>query len=166
MSDTEEVPGTIQAVSIKLPPFWPADPDMWFGQVEAKFATRRITSEKTKFDYIVACLSPDAATEVRDRIINPPTATPYTTLKRELIKRTAGSNQQKLQKLMNEVQLGDSRPSQLLRRLWCSTSGDDTVLRELLVQRLPSNVRMVLAPSADSISLGNLAYIHSPLSQI
>ena len=30
-------------------------------------------------------------------------------------------------------------------------------LRELFLQRLPSNVRMVLAPSADSITLDNLA---------
>ena len=59
MSDTEEhsaaPTASIGAISLKLPPFWPLDPDM---QVEAQFATRGVTVEWTKFDYIVASLSP------------------------------------------------------------------------------------------------------------
>ena len=164
MTDTEGASGTpasaINATALKLPPFWPADPDMWFAQVEAQFATRGITSEKTKYDYIVASLSPDIATEVRDLILTPPMADPYTLLKGELIKRTVGSNQQKLQRLLNELELGDRKPSQLLRRmrqLWCGGDGDDTILRELFLQRLPNNVRMVLAPSGNDITLDNLA---------
>lgn len=161
MSDTEEHSGaaraTISAISLKLPPFWPTDPDLWFAQVEAQFSTRSVTSEKTRYDYIVAALSPDIATEVRDLILTPPRDTPYSTLKRELIKRTAGSNQQKLQKLLNEVELGDSKPSHLLRRMRQLWTGTDDVLRELFFQKLPSSVRMVLAPSAPTTSLDKLA---------
>ena len=121
MSTTAEAPATpatvISTVSMKLPPFWPKDPDTWFAQVEAQFATRGITVEKTKFDYLVASLSPDAATEVRDLILNPPADNPYTLLKAAIIKRFAGSNQQKLQRLLNDLELGDNKPSQLLRRM-------------------------------------------------
>ncbi len=133
---------------------------MWFAQVEAQFATKGIRVEKTKFDYIVASLSPDTATEVRDLILVPPTRNPYTVLKTALIRRTAGSNQQKLQRLLNELELGDRKPSQLLRRmrqLWCGGDTDDALLHELFLQRLPSSVRMVLAPSGTDISLNNLA---------
>ena len=139
---------TVNALSLKLLPFWPADPDLRFAQVEAQFSTRGVTSEKTRYDYIVAALSPDTATEVRDLILTPPTTTPYTTLKKELIRRTTGSNQQKLQKLLNEVELGNRKPSQLLRRmrqLWTGDETDDAVLHELFLQRLPTNVRMPLS---------------------
>ncbi len=90
--------------------------------------------------------------EVCDLILNTPADTPYTVLKRELIRRTAGSNQQKLQRMFNEVELGDQKPPHapaLARR--------EALLRELFLQRLPSNVRMILAPSGATISLNDPA---------
>ena len=157
MTDPSAV--SVNAINLKLPPFWPADPDLWFAQVEAQFSTRGITVEKTKFDYIVSALAPDTATTVRDLILSPPADSPYAALRKALIKRTVGSNQQKLQRLLGDVELGDQKPSQLLRRmrqLW-SEDASEALLRELFLQRLPANVRMVLASSDPTITLDDLA---------
>lgn len=85
-------------------------------------------------------------------ILTPPdtyTAYPYTVLKGELIKRTVGSNKQKLQRLLNKLEFGDRMPTQFLHWMRCGRDGDDTILREL---RLPSNIRMV-TPSSSGIRL-------------
>lgn len=161
----------IAAVNVKLPPFWPADPQVWFAQVEAQFATRGITQQRTKFDYVVASLAPEYATEVRDLILQPPAATPYDTIKQQLIQRTAASERRRLQQLFNAEELGDRKPTQLLRRmqqLLGDKAGtvDSSFIRELFLQRLPSNVRMVLASTPDTANLEELAELADKIAEV
>ena len=49
-----------------IPSFWPADPAVWFAQVEATFATKRLNNQKARFDFVV---SQEVATEVRDLVL-------------------------------------------------------------------------------------------------
>ncbi|XP_071477952.1 uncharacterized protein [Diadema antillarum] len=141
----------------------PADPIVWFGQAEAQFATPNITSDQTKHHHIVSALQPEIAVEVRDLIINPPVEKPYATLKAELIKRTTASEQRRVQLLLSDEELGDKKPSQLLRRmrqLLGERHLEEGIFKELFLQRLPPNVRVVLAASVDAVSvdaLSNLA---------
>ncbi|XP_064485914.1 uncharacterized protein LOC135398443 [Ornithodoros turicata] len=156
-------PTQVSAVALKLPTFWAADPVVWFGQAEAQFALRRISDQLTKFYHVVAALSPTDASEVCDLVASPPTQSPYAVLKTELIRRTSMSEQKRFQRLLTPEELGDRAPSQLLRRMRQllgdrpdSAVIDDSLLRQLFLQRLPANVCMVLA-AAGTMSLNDLA---------
>ena len=164
---------TVAAVSIKLQPFWPTDPEVWFAQVEAQFTTRGVTTQKTRFDYVISSLSPEFAVEVRDLLLKPPAMNPYDTLRAELIKRTAASAQRKRQQLISGEDLGDRKPTQLLRRMQqllgdkLGASADAiTFLRELFLQRLTPNVRMVLASVDTSMELNKLADMADKIMEV
>lgn len=47
---------TIEAVNIKLPPFWHEKPEIWFVQAEAQFQLSNISKEATRFNYLMAQL--------------------------------------------------------------------------------------------------------------
>lgn len=160
----------VAAVSIKLPAFWPSDPQLWFAQVQAQFSTRGITNQKTMFDYVIASLSPEVAAEVRDLILTPPEQTPYDVLKQQLVKRTAASEQKRLQQLFSAEELGDRKPTQLLRRLQQlagdTPGADGAFLRELFLQRLPTNVRMVLASTRSDTTVDELAQLADKIIEV
>ncbi|KAM7292675.1 uncharacterized protein ISCGN_025813 [Ixodes scapularis] len=160
----------VAAVTFRLAKFWPADPLVWFAQVESQFVTARITSQATKFHHVVASLPPEVAMEIRDLILSPPDDQPFDKLRSELIKRTSASEQRRLQQLITSEELGDRTPSQLLRRLQQLVGDrlptfDTSLLRELFLQRLPSNVRMVLV-STPSMSLDDLAQLADRIMEV
>ena len=164
---------TTAAAVIKLPPFWPADPEVWFAQVNAQFTTRGITAQKTKFDYVVSSLSPTFAVEVRDLLLKHPEEFPYYTLRAELIKWTAASEQRKLQQLISGKELGDRKPTQLLRRMQqllgdCLGSSIEATsfLGKLFLQRLPASVRMVFASTDASTDLSKLAEMADKVMEV
>ena len=151
--------------------YWPNDPQIWFAQVEAQFATQGIAVQRTRFDYVVANLTPDIVIEIRDLILRPPEENPYDILKAQLIKRTAASEQRRLQQLLSTEELGDRNPTQLLRQLQQlagNTPGllDGNFLKELFLQRLPSLVRMVLASTRDGTPIEDLAQLADKIIEV
>ena len=101
----EQATATTYAISLKLPDFWPSDPELWFAQ--------KITQEQTKFAHVVRLLPARYASEVRDIILRPPEQ-PYKAIKEELQKRVCMSRRHHLQQLLPTEDLGERKPSQLL----------------------------------------------------
>ncbi|XP_041480160.1 uncharacterized protein LOC121427702 [Lytechinus variegatus] len=160
---------SIAPVSIKLPPFWANDPEIWFVQVEAQFHTKGITAEITKFNYVVASLQQEVVMEVRDIITAIPADNPYQKLKAALVKRTTVSEQTRLNRLLSGEELGDKSPSQLLRRmqlLMGTSTMEDSIFRQLFLQRLPTNVQVILAASSDGVSLVDLAALSDKIVEV
>ncbi|XP_064461928.1 uncharacterized protein LOC135372172 [Ornithodoros turicata] len=153
----------VSSITVKLPPYWDRNPSTWSIQAEAQFHLAGISSQRTKFYHVIPALSPSAAEEVLDIIASPPPPpadNPYDSLKNALLKRTSPSDRARLQQLLSSEELGDRRPSQLLRRM-TQLLGEGTdattqnFLRELFLQRLPRNVQIVLA-TASTLSIDEL----------
>jgi hypothetical protein len=62
----------VNRVGIRLPPFWPEKPAVWFAQLEGQFALSNITQDATKFYYVISHLDKKYAAEVEDVTTNPP----------------------------------------------------------------------------------------------
>ena len=56
---------TVSTVSIKLPEFWIKSPEVWFARVEAQFNTRNVSTDQTKYDYVVSTLDINTAKEMQ-----------------------------------------------------------------------------------------------------
>ena len=92
--------------AVRLPPFWPDRPGLWFAQAEAQFALDSVTSERTKFKYVISQLEYMHAAEVEDIIVAPPAVEPYTTLKSELVRSLSSSRDQRVRQLLTHEEMG------------------------------------------------------------
>ncbi|KAK4874343.1 hypothetical protein RN001_013703 [Aquatica leii] len=145
----------IAATTVTLPPFWGNKVELWFVMAEAKFnlASPKITREETKFYHVISVLPPEIAGEVSDIITEPPGDKPYTNLKKAIIARTSLTETQKLKQLLVGQELGDRKPSQLLRHMKSLVNTqaiDEKIIKELFLQQMPVSIQPILV----SLTLG------------
>lgn len=160
MADDEK-PGVLSAklpaasMPIKIPPFWPEKPAIWFAQVEGQFAISGITDPATKFYMILGNLDRQCAAEVEDILTGPPN---YEKLKGELIKRLSVSRENKVKQLLMHEELGNRKPSQFLRHLQhlAGPKVPEDFLKTIWSSRLPSSMQPIVA-SQTTLSLDALA---------
>jgi len=102
MTDTsDEISSSaVYRVSVRLPPFWPDRPAVWFAQAEAQFELSAITRQRTKFNYVVSQLNQQQAAEVEDIITSAPDQDPYDLLKAELVRGLSISREQRVRQLL------------------------------------------------------------------
>lgn len=161
MNQVSNSPGAVESVAIssRLSEFWPDQPRVWFIRTEAILTPQRL-SDEAKFDLIISKLNKEVIAQVTDIIINPPATGKYEALKNRLLTIYEESHTRQIEKLMSELDLGDQKPSQLLRRMkeLATDKFSDETLRVLWQNRLPSQVRAVLAVS-ESKDLESLAAV-------
>ncbi|KAG6460500.1 hypothetical protein O3G_MSEX012022 [Manduca sexta] len=148
-------------VGIRVPPFYPEKPALWFAQLEAQFALSNITSDTTKYYHTISQLDPQYAVEVEDVISTPPAAGKYDKLKVELIRRLSDSRDKKIKQLLSHEELGDRKPSQFARHLQnlAGPGVPDDFLRSIWTSRLPQTTQSIIAsqPKASLEELADLA---------
>lgn len=144
----------ISAVSPKLPPFWSANPEIWFAQVEANFTISGISADNTKYCHVLANIDSKLLSSVQDIVKNPPADNKYQALKTRLLKEYSSTETEKLNKLLQTMELGDRKPSQLLREMQ-NLAGDNfgpNAIETLFIQRLPEYMKHIISATKGDIS--------------
>ncbi|CAK1603484.1 unnamed protein product [Parnassius mnemosyne] len=161
------IPQEIMKVGVRVPPFWPDEPEIWFAQVEGQFAISGITSDSTKFNYVIGQLDNQYSVEVKDIIINPPAMNKYDKLKSELVKRLSASKEKKLTQLLMHEEMGDRKPSQFLRHLkgLAGVQVSEEFMKTMWISRLPISIQTFLAGQPFA-SIDNLADIADRIHDI
>ncbi|GBN10788.1 hypothetical protein AVEN_205025-1 [Araneus ventricosus] len=95
-------------------------------RVEAQFAINGITSEETKFNYLVAQLESRYIENIWD-IIKDTGSQKYSAAKDRLMQTFRESETQQIKRLLTGLELGDMKPSQLLRKM--RSLGDSEIYR-------------------------------------
>lgn len=138
----------VVTVSSRIPEFWCDQPRLWFVQSEAILAPQKL-SDEAKFNLVVTKLGKDVIQQVSDILLKPPETKKFETLKTRLLTVYEESENRQLQKLLSEIELGDQKPSQLLRYMRDLARGKipDETLSMMWQSHLPSSIRAVLAVS-------------------
>ena len=155
----------IQPTKIILPNYTHSDPQLWFLLCEEQFNLHNIHDENARYSNTITALPHQITAEVRDIITHKPVINPYTTLKQQILERLGASLNEQIKKLLEGITLGDRRPSQMLvqmQALITDSSGiahNGAFVRNLFINKLPNNVKSILATTEDDVTLQGLAKI-------
>lgn len=64
--DDEDV--AVNRIAVRIPPFWPDEPELWFAQLEGQLTLSNVTDESIKFAQVLLRIEPKQAREVKDII--------------------------------------------------------------------------------------------------
>lgn len=151
--DIAENASRIETISVqsRIPTFWRDKPRLWFAQFEAILLGQKLSDEQ-KYSLVVRNLEKTDVEQISDIIMSPPSSKRYDEVKKRLLSVYEESETKQLQKLLNEMELGDQKPSQLLRRMkdLARDKIPDPTLQMLWCGHLPSSTRAVLSVSNET----------------
>lgn len=171
MSDSEKDNSTqLQSISVasRIAPFWRELPKLWFAQFEAIITPQKVSAE-TKFDLVIGKLGKEELVYISD-LLDDKNKT-YEALKARLINEFQESPDTQFNKLMDELHIGEQRPSQLYRRMaeaGKNAGVESATIKLLWLRRLPTGVRTALIAheDLDAEKLGVIAdKVHRTIKQ-
>lgn len=146
-------PQQVARVSAKIPPFWRNRPKLWFAQVEANFATAGVVNDETKFNTLIASIDASDLECCEDIVLNPPAAEKYKALKDKLIQEASGTESQRINKLLSELQLGDRKPTRLLADMedLAGQTITGSALETIFLSKLPRHTAEIVTAAVGTL---------------
>nr|VZI51743.1 unnamed protein product [Spirometra erinaceieuropaei] len=151
---------SLHAINFTLPEFWQHAPELYFIRIESAFYSANVTKELAKYHKLVEVLPASVISQVQSLLANPPADAPYSALMAEILRLNSVSDRQMYHQLIKEESLGDRKPSELLRRMRCLLGDmqvDDKFVKEMFLERLPTDVQTILASGSQDLSVSQLA---------
>lgn len=134
------------AKHLSLCSFWKNDPELWFITAEQKFRSHGIVSDDIKFGKLVDILDSSIISQIANILKNSSLPNKYDAVKKQLISIYKTSEENKIQKILNDTFLGDKKPSLLyieMKDLACNNISDDFLL-SMWMKKLPPQVEQNL----------------------
>jgi hypothetical protein len=153
--------------TMKIPPVWIENIELWFEHLEIQFELKRITKEETKYAHLVSIMDYTLINQVSDIIYLPKSNYMYSRLKKALVERLGMSLESRRKKLFQGLELGDKKPSTLLREIKITANGlefDEDTIKQIWMQQLPKNI--VAHITVGEHSLDNMGIVADKLFEI
>lgn len=134
---------------IPLPTMEDGNIEAYFMSLDFWFSASGVNDDNRKYNTVMAQVPPSKLMELRPIIEALPNLNRYTYIKRALVEHFADSQQRRLQKVLSDMPLGDSKPSKLFYDMSRTSNGalSDAVLIDLWATRLPSHAQAAVAAS-------------------
>ena len=143
---TVEEDVTVGSLTVKLPTFWPDKTEAWFGQAEANYRARWITSQKTQFNLVVVTLDADTIDGVLDLLEVPPDEDSYDKLKARLVKSFKISKVDKIRRALELLPLADENPIKIADKImaWTREASGEDFAKAVFMLKMPDEVRKTM----------------------
>ncbi|VDO91406.1 unnamed protein product [Schistosoma margrebowiei] len=138
---------TISPPSFQLIPFWRNNIETWFCSAEADFYEHGVNDTRAQFLAVVKALPREFDRYVTPSMFTSDVSEPYETLKRFIPKRGDLTDRQRLDQLINNIDLQHSSATDILQRMReviGLRTFDDGLFKQLFLSKLPQLVQAVL----------------------
>lgn len=142
----------VQAISTssKIADFWKDKPRLWFAHFEAVTTPQKLGDE-SKFHLVLTKLAKEEIEQASDIVISLSDSGKYQKLKDRLISTYEESPHRKFQRLFTDTDLGDRKPSQLLRKIKELGEGqiNDETAKMFWLKQLPTSLTSILSANKE-----------------
>ncbi|KAF7990188.1 hypothetical protein HCN44_010889 [Aphidius gifuensis] len=144
----------------QLPNFFKDKPELWFILIESEFQATKTTNDDMKYYSVIRALDADMLQQITGILHDPPVVEKYKKIKEALIQRTSVSRDKQIRQLLTSMDLGDKKPTQLLREMkeLAGESMTEDMLHQLWLDRMPNQIKPLLVVSS-TLTLKALAEV-------
>src|SRR5215469_4856636 len=167
---TPLVPSHRSTPLFPIPAFQDSNVPLWFRQLEHSFHDS--TDQLSRYNATITAIPFTLLTRIEDELSKAEdTSTPYDYIKRVIINATSASPHDRLTAILSQQNLGDRKPTDFLQHLLSLLSPgqatlEESLIRPLFLQKLPSQVQTVLSSLPLSTPLKEIAAAADRMLQV